>query len=191
MQLTKLKANAAKTMFKKSIALLFFSIIFFANLSLSANAAGLIPCGKTPGPGVDASETAPCTICHMILGIQRIVNYGMTIVTFAAILAIVIAGIMYIISAGDEGMMTSAKGLLKNVLIGFALVLGAVTIVNITMWLLAAKGTLGLEEGNASVTNFTSWTNFSCSITSQVPPPTNATNPANTNNSDPNSVNNY
>ena len=158
-----------KFMLKKTFSVLLLLIIVGTVLVSSAQAA-LIPCGlNTDDPstqGIDESQ--PCTICHMIIGIQRIVNYGMTLVVIAAIFAIVVAGIMYIISAGDEGLMQTAKGLLKNVLIGFALVLGAVVIVNIVMWVMAAKNDLGLTKDIPAVTGWTSWNNFSCSTASKT-----------------------
>jgi hypothetical protein len=49
------------------------------------------------------------------------------------------SGVMYIISAGDDGMMTSAKNFAKACLIGFAVVLGAWLIVNVTMWVISAQ----------------------------------------------------
>lgn len=133
--------------------------IFFV-IALSAlifpmvtSAAGLIPCGTTSNPN-------PCTLCHFIIGFKNLIDYGFTIVTIAAIAAIFIAGTMYIISSGNEGMMTSAKGFIKASLIGFAVVFGGWLIVNVTMQALSAKSDLGISA--------MSWNNFECDATSRA-----------------------
>ncbi len=47
------------------------------------------------------------------------------IVVVLAILAIVIGGVMYVISAGNSGLMTSAKGAITGAMIGLAIVIAA------------------------------------------------------------------
>lgn len=114
--------------------------------------AALIPCGRTTGT---AEEMAPCTICHMVLGIHRIIDFGFRIFVGVGILMVVIAGIMYIISAGDQGMMDAAKARLKNALIGFAVMLGAWLIINTTINILA-RSDLNLGIGAVK------WNEFRC-----------------------------
>ena len=77
-----------------------------------------------------------------------------------ALVAIFFSGVMYIISSGDEGMMTSAKGFLKASLIGFAVVLGGWLIVNVTMWVLGAQGDLGI--------GIEKWNKFTCNTKSSI-----------------------
>lgn len=47
------------------------------------------------------------------------------IVVVLAILAIVIGGVLYVISAGNSGLMTTAKGAITGALIGLAVVIAA------------------------------------------------------------------
>lgn len=141
----------------KIIAASLYLLFIFA---FSAQAA-LVPCGRNTGT---AEETAPCTICHMIIGIQGIIDFGFKIFVGIGILMVVIAGIMYIISAGDSGMMDAAKGRLKNALIGFAVMLGAWLIVNTTMIIIGTQTNLGI--------NVQSWNHFSCDPVSKFTPST-------------------
>jgi hypothetical protein len=80
---------------------------------------------------------------------------------------LVIAGIVYIVSAGDEGMMTTAKGLLKNAVIGFAIILGAWLIVNTVLWIIGTKEKEHPEGGTLGI-QIDSWNNFSCSTQSSA-----------------------
>jgi hypothetical protein len=69
-----------------------------------------------------------------------------------AFVAIVIAGIMYIVSTGNEGLMKAAKSFLQAALIGFTFVAAAWLIVNIVIWLIADR--------NASIQQ--TWWTVSC-----------------------------
>lgn len=125
--------------------------------SLTADAAGIVPCGRNTGT---AEEMQPCTLCHLIVGIHRIIDWGFKILTFVAIASLVGAGIMYIISTGNEKMMETAKNLIKHTLMGFAIVLGAWLMVNYTMILLSKKSDLGI--------GVTSWSEFNCDTSSDL-----------------------
>jgi hypothetical protein len=120
--------------------------------------SGIVPCGRNSGAN---GETTKCTLCHLVLGFQRLVRYGLYMVIAVAFVAIFFAGVMYIVSSGDEGMMTSAKGFLRSALIGFFVVLGAWLIVNTTLWVLGAKTDLGAGQKN--------WYEISCSTVSTSP----------------------
>lgn len=137
--------------FKNNCIKIFGGFLLFAILAsfifpFSANAA-LVPCGKKGDSGM-------CTLCDLIVGIKGIMDYGFKIMVIVAIAMVTIAGIVYIISAGDEGMMSTAKHLLKNALIGFAIILGAWLMINTTMRILGAKSDLGI--------GVTGWNTFTC-----------------------------
>lgn len=150
---------------KKTITILFLLIMVFGVFSVlllpsfagaqvstpEPGWKGLVPCGRNTGT---AEEQAPCTLCHLIVGFQRLVQYGMYMVVTLALVGIFFAGVMYIISSGDENMMTQAKGFLKVSLIGFSVVIGAWLIVNVTLWVLGAKTDLGV--------NAVAWNKFTC-----------------------------
>ncbi len=122
---------------------------------------GLVPCGRNTG--TDA-ERAPCTLCHFVIGFQRLIQYGLYMVTTVALAGIFIAGVMYIISSGQENMITMAKRFLTASLIGFTVVLGGWLIVNVTLWIVSAKGNLGVERAE-------SWWQFKCSTASSASAP--------------------
>jgi hypothetical protein len=146
---------------------------FFFSLMLTAvpspvTAASLIPCGRT-GADATAAERAPCTICHIITGGQRIISWGLNIMTFAAIAIIVAMAIFYIVSAGNEGMMTTAKSGIKAALVGFAVMLGAWLIISTTLKIFSANiPGLVVTSGGFS---------FSCDTSSSAGPVT-MTSPA-------------
>ncbi|MEK7598684.1 MAG: hypothetical protein AAB487_03030 [Patescibacteria group bacterium] len=114
---------------------------------------GVVPCATDANP-------APCTLCHFIVGFYNLFKYGLYIVITAAFIAVFFAGTMYVISTGDEGMMTAAKSFLKAALIGFTVVAGAWLIVNITLWLISAQPNLGVGRTN--------WYTFTCNTASSA-----------------------
>jgi len=118
---------------------LFFSIFVQAAEWPSAAPSSLVPCGS------GSSISNKCTLCHLIVGFHNIFQYGLFMVIVLAFVAIVIAGIMYIVSTGDEGLMKAAKGFLKAALVGFTFVVGAWLLVNIVIWLIASPAS-GLQQ---------------------------------------------
>ncbi len=145
--------------------LLFFGVgIFSANGSQGSG--GIVPCGRYIGT---AEEQKPCTLCHLIIGIYRIIDYGRKILTFVAITTLVIGGIIYILSAGNQNMINLAKSVIWKSLAGFAIILGAWVIINYAMFLISTKTDLGVGA--------TKWNEFSCRTDSTtsiaVAPPSN------------------
>lgn len=131
---------------------IFISAMVFSIPSI-ASAAGLVPCG---GTGEEM-----CTLCHLIVGIDGLINYGFSIMVVVGLMMLVAAGVIYVISAGNEGMMTMAKSLVKNASIGFALILGAWLIVTTVMWIMGAKE--NSDEGGVLGIKIESWNTFKCS----------------------------
>lgn len=121
-----------------------------------SSAAGLVPCATDD---VDR----PCTLCDFIVGFKNIVDYGMSLITIVAIVGIFLAGVMYILSSGDEEMMKKAKGFLKSSLMGFAIVFSGWLIVTITMW------ALGTGDNLNGVVPTGNWYKFTCSTQSSAP----------------------
>jgi hypothetical protein len=158
-------------MLKKSIIakllLLFVGFSFFILTTANASAAGLVPCGL--------GKSDPCTLCHFLIGIKGLIDWGMKIIVTLSIAGISIAGVMYVISSGDPTFATKAKGFVTSIIIGFSLMLGGWLIINTTFWLLSAQKdgddySLGLESKN--------WYTFNCSTTSTTSgtlPPTGET----------------
>lgn len=127
-----------------------------------ANAAafGLVPCAlQNDDPATSWKENEPCTLCHLLLGMQRIVTLIRNIMTAIAIAVIVAMAIIYITSAGNESQISFAKEGIKYSLIGFVIILLAWLVVNFIF-------TLPLFEQNGLVR--TDWDSFSCNATSKV-----------------------
>ncbi len=103
--------------------------------------SSLVPCGRSIDDSNTAEvETDPCTICHIIVGGNRLMTWGRNIMSIIAITVIVAMGILYIVSAGNEGMMKTAKSGMMAALVGFAIMLSAWLIVNVVMNVLVDKG---------------------------------------------------
>jgi hypothetical protein len=131
--------------------LTFIFVGFFAH---SVSAAGLVPCGDGNDPN-GTGTNQQCTLCHLVLGIQGLIDYGFKIFVGLALLMMVVGGVLYIVSAGDHGLIDMAKGILKNTLYGFAFVLLAWLLVNYTIFLLGAN--VGIDVAGRT------WDNFTCS----------------------------
>jgi hypothetical protein len=163
---------------KKNKIVEFFAplIVFLFLLAPLAVNAALVPCGRNSG---SEAEKVPCTLCHFIVGIKNIIDWGMGILTFVAIAAIVLGGIFYIISAGNQEMMTKAKNILIQTLTGFAIVLGAWLIVTYSMYIIGASN----KEGFLRVGK--NWYEITCDLVSVpfvegsvvLPTPTTPTTP--------------
>jgi hypothetical protein len=142
---------------------LFFPLRFaHAAVDLSKPAfQGIVPCGT--------DENDKCTLCHLIIGIQRLVRYGLYLVTTATLVGIFIGGAMYLISAGNEELLKSAKSFISATLMGFGIVLGAWIIVNTIFWIIPRKSDYGIGKST--------WFSIECSTVSSTTMP-NANQPA-------------
>lgn len=107
-------------------------------LSVPAPAdAGLVPCGGTGQP--------QCSLCHLVSGVASLTNYIRDIMVFVALAIIVAMGIFYIVSAGNPGMMETAKKGVFAALAGLVIILAAWIIVNTVMFVVFdAKSNLGV-----------------------------------------------
>lgn len=110
--------------------------------------AALVPCATKDHP-------EPCTICHLVVGIKGIIDFGVAIIVIVSILIIIIGGIIYIVSSGDPGMMEKAKSAVTAAIIGFAVFVCAWLIINVTLAVLGAN--IGLVTGKSYL-----WYQFSC-----------------------------
>jgi len=113
---------------------------------------GLIQCGR-PGQRM-------CTLCDLIKGMNIIIHYLMRIAVGVALLAVAIGGVMYVVSAGDSGLIETAKSTMKNAAWGFVLIFAGFLIINTTIDYIGAK-----KDVNGNLTfgmNITSWGQFDC-----------------------------
>ncbi|MBU4350893.1 pilin [Patescibacteria group bacterium] len=114
---------------------------------------GLIPCGRLiDNPDTDdIDESAPCTLCALFYMLKNIINFVMELAIATGVFILILAGLLYSYSAGDNQKINLAKSALTSTLIGLAVVS--------TAWLIIAVVLQGM--GYASIT---SWNQVSCGL---------------------------
>jgi len=133
---------------KKKIAVALWSVIFLASAGANAFAdSGIIQCGRTPG--------SMCKLCDLIVGIHTLVTYGFSIAVIVGLTFIVVGAVIYIVSAGNTGMIEMAKSAMKDACIGIIIVFTAWLIVTYSMQVLGARADLGISATGG-------WSNFKC-----------------------------
>jgi hypothetical protein len=119
------------------------------------HADGLVPCTG------DTQETT-CTICDLVVGITGIVNWFMGIVFAACMLMLVVGGVMYIVSAGNPGMVTHAKAAITYALIGIIVIFTAFLLITFIMKSMSIKEDGGTDGVITGLKQAGTWT-FDCS----------------------------
>lgn len=118
----------------------------FALVPQAAQAA-LVTCG--------GSGQAPCHLCDLVRGVSGLINYMRTVMVYIALTVITAMGVVYIVSAGNDGMMTTAKNGIKFSLVGIVIILSAWLIVNTLMFtVFGAKSGLGVTTSFSVSTGF-------------------------------------
>ena len=95
---------------------------------------GIVPCARPcDNPNtIDNNETCPCTLCHFFLMIDNILDFVLfTLVPVAAVLMLVIGGAMFLLAAGNPGMLEQAKSLIRSVLLGLLIVYASFLVLGI------------------------------------------------------------
>lgn len=118
---------------------------------------GLVPCGRLCDdlltPEIDESQ--PCSLCAMFYMLERIIDFTVSLGVEIAVLALVIAGLLYVSSGGDAGRARTARSAATNVVLGFALVLLAWLVVHTV---LRVTGYI----------NFGNWNRIGCELPSKI-----------------------
>ncbi|HFC76709.1 MAG TPA: hypothetical protein ENJ27_00575 [Candidatus Moranbacteria bacterium] len=135
--------------FNDADKLFFKKIAPVQSVVAAGDTGGLVPCGH------GSNSDNRCTLCDLFVGIDRIIRWGRNILVAVALTALTVGGIMYIVSAGNQQMMETAKNLITQALTGVVIVLGAWLIINTVLWLAVTKDDMGVGAGN--------WWNFDCS----------------------------
>ena len=127
--------------------ILLAGLMFTFAIPVLAADTGIVPCG------LDSTYSNRCTLCHFIAGFQRIFEKAKNIIAIICLTCATFAGVMYVVSSGNESMINSAKAFLRASLIGLVIVLGAWIIVNTVITvLMPTQSDLG--------TGKTSWYSF-------------------------------
>jgi len=118
-----------------SLAVL-FSIFFTTSFPAIVDATGLVPCGTKANP-------ERCTICHLFILANNIIRKLRDWIFITSVVIIAIAGVIYIVSVGNESMTSMAKTAIKSALIGAVIILVAwLAIFTIMMAMAVTPGSL-------------------------------------------------
>jgi hypothetical protein len=102
-----------------------------------AHAVGpFVQCGNQDGGRPEDG----CQIGDLFSTVARIINYLFTGAGVIAVGGVIYGGFLMVTSAGNEGRLTSGKTAIKNSLIGLAIVLLAILIVQTVLQLLKYEG---------------------------------------------------
>lgn len=121
---------------------LLVSIIFTGfTVPTVSRAAGLVVCAlNADDPVTEFNETAPCTACHVLYMAKIIIDWIIKVMTVIGIAVIFAMGILYIVSVGNEKILSTAKGGIKAALIGITVILCAWLIVNTIIRISGSSG---------------------------------------------------
>jgi hypothetical protein len=118
-----------------------FLFLFFNQASAqlcNSGGTGIVPCGQSSS---DGSIPCKCEIGHVFLMIGKIYTFIVrNIATPLATLALLIGGMIILISAGDPKWFQIGKNILLTAVIGLVLVFCAWLIVNFILTTLGAPG---------------------------------------------------
>ena len=107
---------------------------------------GLIPCGRNCDIiGTSWHEDEPCTLCHLILMGQLIIEFLVKMAAIFAILALVGGGLVYVFSIGSAGTIEKAKTIIKYALLGFTVVFIAWAVIGTILTAMGYMDPLGGE----------------------------------------------
>ncbi|MDP3762569.1 MAG: transglycosylase SLT domain-containing protein [bacterium] len=116
---------------------IFLSVLSAAFAAESPDASiaskGLVQCGGAGQP--------LCTLCDLYSGTRRMINFLLFFLALpAATVAIIAAGILFLISGGSESLRTQGKDTLKWAVIGLVIAFGGWVIINTALQTLGYKG---------------------------------------------------
>ena len=112
---------------------------FFVSAASPYAGQGIVPCG---GPGEDA-----CNICHLFIGIQRIINFLLEGIAFpAAVIVLLYGGGMWVIGGDSPDKVKKGQEAMRLAVVGMIWAFAAWLIID-TMIKGLAVGTGGVIEG--------------------------------------------
>jgi len=94
--------------------------------------------------GVSLEEAHPCTLCHIFLMIQRIINFILVAIFVIAPIFIIAGGIIILISVGNPEKTGLGKRIIFNTIIGIVIALVSWTVLNVLFNTLVSVGPDGI-----------------------------------------------
>ena len=124
---------------KKTLSFLLLFVVLISFFPLTIYAGGLVPCGlQTDNPNTPYDETDPCTLCHLLILIDNIIDFFIfKLVPPIALLMITVAALMFIFSMDNPETISRAKRIISSVLIGMVIVYASYSLVG---WFLVSIG---------------------------------------------------
>lgn len=124
------------TLFKKLLLFAFLCLSLAPSIIFAQSNAGCEnqPFGCYEAPISDSYKNKSIDVDSLsgfIFFINEAVTYGTAIVVIIGLIMIVVAGYIYMTAGGDSGRVTTAKTFIGSALLGIALALAAVTILNL------------------------------------------------------------
>ncbi len=121
--------------------ILFISFLGLFLFSAFQASAALVPCGlPSNDPGTPWDDTQSCQLCHGFVLFKNLIDF-IIILSFAiATLMLAVGGVMYAISAGNEGMLRQAKAILKSTVIGLIIMLTSWLLVGFVLQVMGVAG---------------------------------------------------
>jgi hypothetical protein len=105
----------------------------------SGQACGLVPCGQTSPDG--KTIPCPCQFEHIFVLLNKIYNFIVKMIAAPlAVIALIVGGILIMISAGNPELLGKGKKTLYAAIIGLALVFGSWVIINTILSLIGYQG---------------------------------------------------
>ncbi|MBU4580213.1 hypothetical protein KKB43_04315 [Patescibacteria group bacterium] len=85
---------------------------------------GLVPCGRIDNNLAtdDIDESAPCTLCAMFYMLKNIINFVLGLAIGIGVFILIIAGLLYALSAGNPRNIELAKTALNAVIVGLVII---------------------------------------------------------------------
>jgi hypothetical protein len=111
------------------LSILFVTVLVFSVPVLSLAADPLVPCD---GPG--------CRACDLVSLAQNVIRWLIVVMVGVIALVFAIGGFKMVMSAGNPGAVSSARGMMANSVIGFLILLSGWLIVNTILVTLVDSG---------------------------------------------------
>lgn len=104
---------------------LFFVFVSYSSFILTAVAAPAIDCGDLPGCGSGSSSNSPITF------VGNLIAEAIKYVAVVAVISLMLSGILYLISGGEEEKVKKAKTWIIWSLVGVLLSVSSWYIINL------------------------------------------------------------
>jgi hypothetical protein len=104
-------------------------ILIFSFLPISAEAAGLVPCGGGSGE-------PECSVCDLVTLADNVINFIIQLSFVISALLFAYAGFLFFTAGADPGKVTSARKIFTNAIIGIIIILTAWLLVNVLLTVL-------------------------------------------------------